>query len=66
MAKYIAGGGVKGNLQQMLTSVESSQSSKEISSEVVEGYMSLGVCQVCFLFPLKRSYELYIRIRPLL
>ena len=44
--KYIAGGGVKGNLQHILSSVESSGSSKEISSEFIEGYMSLGKVEV--------------------
>ena len=38
VAKYIAGGGIRGNLQQILSSVESSSSSKETSSQVIEGY----------------------------
>ena len=67
MAKYIAGGGIKGNLQQILSSVESSCSSKEISSEVIEGYMSLGKVELYFLFPLNNFYGLlYITLRPLL
>ena len=38
VAKYIPGGGIRGNLQQILSSVESSSSSKETSSQVIEGY----------------------------
>ena len=66
VAKYIAGGGIKGNLQQILSSVEPSGSSKEISSEVIEGYMSLGKVELYFLFPLNNFYGLYITLRPLL
>ena len=65
VSKYIAGGGIKGNLQQILSSVESS-SSKEISSEVIQGYMSLGKVELYFLFPLNTFYGLYITLRPLL
>ena len=35
--KYIAGGGVKGSLQQILSSVESSGSSKEIPLKLLKG-----------------------------
>ena len=66
VAKYIAGGGVKGNLQQILSSMESSSSTKEISSEVIQGYMSLGKVELYFLFPLNNFYGLYITLRPLL
>ena len=66
VAKYIAGGGIKGNLQQILSTVESSGSSKEISSEVIEGYMPLGKVELYFLFPPNNFYGLYITLRPLL
>ena len=66
VAKYIAGGGIKSNLQQILSNVESSSSSKETSSQVIEGYMSLGIVEVYFLFPLNNFYGLYITLRPLL
>ena len=54
VGKYIAGGGIKGNLQQILSRVESSGSPKEISSEVIEGYMSLG--KVEFYFPVSAKH----------
>ena len=66
MAKYIAGGGIKGNLQQIFSSVESSSSTKETSSQVIEGYMSLGIVEVYFLLPLNNFYGFYITLRPLL
>ena len=69
VAKYIAGGGIKSNLQQILSNVESSSSSKETPSQVIEGYMSLGIVEdveVYFLFPLNNFYGLYITLRPLL
>ena len=37
VAKYIAGGGIKGNLQQILSNVESSGSSKEIHLKLLKG-----------------------------
>ena len=43
MAKYIAQGGIKGNLQQIISNVEFSSSSKETTSEYIEGYMFLDV-----------------------
>ena len=66
VAKYIAGGGIKSNLQQILSNVESSSSSKETPSQVIEGYMSLGIVEVYFLFPLNIFYGLYVTLRPLL
>ena len=66
VAKYIAGGGIKSNLQQILSNVESSSSSKGTPSQVIEGYMSLGIVEVYFLFPLNNFYGLYITLRPLL
>ena len=66
VAKYIAGCGIKGNLQQIFSSVESSSSTKETSSQVIEGYMSLGIVEVYFLFPLNNFYGFYITLRPLL
>ena len=66
VSKYIAEGGIKGNLQQILSSLESSSSTKEVSSEVIQGYMSLGKVDLYFLFPLNNFYGLYITLRPLL
>ena len=66
VAKYMAAGGIKGNLQQMLSASECSSSSKETSSEVIEGYMSLGACQVCLLFPLETFHGWYITLGQLL
>jgi len=66
VAKYIAGSGIKSNLQQILSNVESSSSSKETPSQVIEGYMSLGIVEVYFLFLLNNFYGLYVTLRPLL
>ena len=54
VAKYIAGGGIKGNLQQVLSNVETSSSSKETTSQVIEGYMFLGIVAIYVLCPLKK------------
>ena len=54
------------NLQQVLSNVETSSSSKETTSQVIEGYMFLGIVAVYVLCPLKKTYRLYTALRWLL
>ena len=42
------------NLQQVLSNVETSSSSKETTSQVIEGYMFLGIVAIYVLCPLKK------------
>lgn len=49
VGKYIQGGGVKGDLKQLLTSTESTSSERNVKSNVTEGYMYLAIIRCIFL-----------------